>query len=66
MQRRTTTTLMLGVAQTLAWASSYYLPAVVAAPMGRDVGMSSSAVFGAFSMALLVAAATGPRGGARH
>lgn len=54
---------MLGVAQTLAWASSYYLPAVVAAPMGRDVGMSSSAVFGAFSMALLVAAATGPWAG---
>jgi len=54
---------MLGVAQTLAWASSYYLPAVVAAPMGRDVGMSSSAVFGAFSMALLFAAATGPWAG---
>ena len=54
---------MLGVAQTLAWASSYYLPAVVAAPMGRDVGLSSSAVFGAFSMALLFAAATGPWAG---
>jgi hypothetical protein len=38
MQSRTTTTVLLGVAQTLAWASSYYLPAVLAGPIGKDIG----------------------------
>lgn len=56
---------MLGVAQTLAWASSYYLPAVLAGAIGRDVGISASTVFGAFSVALLMAAAIGPWAGRR-
>ena len=30
----------LGVAQTLAWGSSYYLPAVLAAPMARELGIT--------------------------
>lgn len=63
MSGRTTIALMLGVAQTLAWASSYYLPAVLAEPMGRGVGMPASWVFGAFSMALLFSAAIGPWAG---
>ncbi|WP_404300403.1 MFS transporter [Alicycliphilus denitrificans] len=63
MQRRTTITLILGVAQTLAWASSYYLPAVLAGAMGQEVGLSASAVFGAFSLALLFSAAIGPWAG---
>jgi len=54
---------MLGVAQTLAWASSYYLPAVLAGSIGRDIGTSASAVFGAFSVALLAAAGIGPYAG---
>jgi predicted MFS family arabinose efflux permease len=56
---------MLGIAQTLAWASSYYLPAVLAGSISRDVGTSSATVFGAFSVALLVAAAVGPFAGRR-
>ena len=28
--------IFLGVAQTLAWASTYYLPAILAAPMARN------------------------------
>ncbi|MBS78988.1 MFS transporter [Variovorax sp.] len=63
MQSRTTTTVLLGVAQTLAWASSYYLPAILADAIARDVGTSSSAVFGAFSVALLMSAAIGPFAG---
>lgn len=63
MQSRATTTLLLGLAQTLAWASSYYLPAILAGAIGRDVGASSSAVFGAFSVALLMSAAIGPVAG---
>jgi len=42
----------LGVAQTLAWASSYYLPAVLAAPMARDLGVGKATVFAAMSHAL--------------
>ncbi|WP_309228663.1 MFS transporter [Roseomonas sp. KE2513] len=50
----------LGVAQTLAWASSYYLPAIVAAPMAEDYGFPPSAIFGAFSASLLLTALLGP------
>jgi MFS family permease len=53
----------LGAAQTLAWASSYYLPAVLAAPMARDLGLATSTVFAAFSAALLVSALAGPVAG---
>lgn len=52
-----------GTAQTLAWASSYYLPALLAAPMVRDLGSSPSTVFAAFSMALIVSAFVGPGSG---
>ncbi len=52
----------LGIAQTLAWASSYYLVAILADPIARDVGgISSAGVFAAFSAALAVAALLGPR-----
>jgi predicted MFS family arabinose efflux permease len=53
----------LGVAQTLAWASSYYLPAMLAAPMARDLGVSTPTVFAAFSVALVVSALLGPHAG---
>lgn len=52
--------LALGTSQTLAWASSYYLPAILAAPMARDLGVSASWVFGAFSAALVLSALLGP------
>src|SRR5262249_55618369 len=55
---RTVTTL--GVTQTLAWASCYYLPAVLAEPMARDLDVATSWVFGAFSASLLVTAALSP------
>lgn len=54
----------LGTAQTLAWASTYYLPAILAAPMARDLGTSVPTVFAAFSVALIVSALIGPRSGA--
>lgn len=55
--------ISLGLAQTLAWASSYYLPAVLAAPMARDVGVGTPTVFAAFSLALVVSAVVGPWAG---
>jgi len=60
---RWATVAMLGVAQTLAWASSYYLPAILAAPMARDLGLRTPLVFAAFSLALVVSAAVGPAAG---
>ena len=32
--------LALGTTQTLAWASSYYLPAILADAIARDLGIS--------------------------
>ena len=63
MTARTRTVLCLGTAQTLSWASSYYLPAMLAAPMARDLGVSTPTVFAVFSMALLVSAFSGPTAG---
>jgi MFS family permease len=57
------TVAALGTAQTLAWASSYYLPAMLAAPMARDLGVSTPTVFAAFSLALIVSALVGPWSG---
>lgn len=53
----------LGLAQTLAWASSYYLPAMLAVPMARDLGVGTPTVFAAFSLALVVSAIVGPWSG---
>ena len=55
----------LGIAQTVGWASSYYIPAVLAAPMAASFGLAQVWVFGAFSMAMVVSATVGPWAGAR-
>jgi predicted MFS family arabinose efflux permease len=57
--------VVLGVAQTISWASSYYIPAVLAAPMAASFGLPAVWVFGAFSLALVVSAMVGPWAGAR-
>ncbi len=62
-ERRVGTVAALGAAQTLAWASSYYLPAMLASPMARDLGVATPTVFAAFSAALIVSAAIGPYAG---
>jgi MFS family permease len=55
--------LALGTTQTLAWASSYYLLAILADPIAKDTGMSTNIVFAAFSCALLISGLLGPRVG---
>src|SRR5215467_7209764 len=52
--------LALGTAQTLAWGSSYYLPAILADPIAQAVGVSRTTVFALFSGALLLSAVLGP------
>jgi MFS family permease len=55
--------LVLGTTQTLAWASSFYLPAILGDRIAEDLGMSSTWFFAAFSAALVVSALVGPRVG---
>ena len=55
--------LALGTTQTLAWASSYYLPAILADSIARDLGVSSNWIFAAFSASLVISALLGPRVG---
>lgn len=64
LSRRAGVVASLGTAQTLAWASTYYLPAILAVPMARDLGTTVPTVFAAFSVALIVSALIGPRSGA--
>lgn len=55
--------VLLGLAQLLAWGSTYYLPAMLALPMAHDLGLSNGTVFAAFSWALVVSALLGPVAG---
>ena len=71
--RKTLTVAVIGATQTLAWGSSYYLPAILADPIAAGLGVSRSWFFGCFSAALLLSAALGPmigraidRGGGRE
>jgi predicted MFS family arabinose efflux permease len=50
----------LGTTQTISWASTYYLPAILAVAIANDLHFPSVWVFGAFTAALLVMGATGP------
>lgn len=57
---RTRVVAMLGIAQTLAWGSSYYLPAILADPIAASIDVAPTWVFAAFSASLLIAAVAGP------
>ena len=60
---QTLTIAKLGSAVTIAYASSYYLPAVLAKGMAQSFGLEVSTVFLAFSAALVVSALLGPFAG---
>jgi predicted MFS family arabinose efflux permease len=62
-QRRLGVIAALGTAQTLAWGSSYYLPAILADPIAHDLGISSNWFFAAFSASLVISGLPGPRVG---
>jgi MFS family permease len=59
-RRRPLVVAALGTTQTLAWASSYYLPAILADPMAADLHLPRTAIFGVFSAAMLLTAVLGP------
>lgn len=50
----------LGIAQILAWGSSYYLPAVLAQPIAADTGWPLTWVVGGLSLGLLVSGLASP------
>ena len=54
----------LGVAQILAWGSTYYLPAVIATPIAKETGWPLEWVVGGLSLGLLIAGLVSPRVGA--
>ena len=58
--RRGVVVTALGIVQILAWGSSYYLLAVLAAPIARDTGWSLAWIVGALSLGLLVEGLVAP------
>ena len=60
MVKRNVIVAALGTTQTLAWGSSYYLPAILAEPIAEGLGVSRALVFGVFSGSLLLSALLGP------
>jgi MFS family permease len=58
--RRTAVVTVIGATQTIAWASSYYMPAILGAPIAHAVHRPASLFFGLFSGALLLSALIGP------
>ncbi|MGZ9013465.1 MAG: MFS transporter [Burkholderiales bacterium] len=58
-----TQVLALGFTQTIAWAASTYLIAILAAPIAADLGLSRPTVYAAFSAALVIMGLTGPAAG---
>jgi MFS family permease len=61
--RRSVVVSTLGITQTLAWGSTYYLPAVFADPMADTLHLSRTWFFGIFSGALLLSGLLGPLAG---
>jgi MFS family permease len=61
MRNRTAVVVPIGLAQILAWASSVYLPGVLAEPIARDIGLSPPWIYAAFSLGLGISALLAPR-----
>ena len=61
--RKGVVTSALGITQTLAWGSTYYLTAVFADPVSADLHLSRTWFFGSFSAALLLSGLLGPLAG---
>ena len=58
--RRAIVVAVIGTTQTIAWASSYYMPAILGAPIASALHLPTSVFFGLFSGALLLSAVVGP------
>ena len=56
-------TIRLGVGQIIGWGSSFYLPAILAVPISRSLGIETADFFWAFTLSLLVSGLLGPQVG---
>ena len=65
MPSRLQVVLALGTTQTLAFGSTFYLPAILAVPMADALEVGVGMVYAAFSLALLVSGLLGPMIGRR-
>jgi MFS family permease len=63
IRRRSLVVSTLGITQTLAWGSTYYLPAVLADPISAALHLPRAWFFGIFSAALLLSGLLGPLAG---
>lgn len=63
LRRRGIVVSALGITQTLAWGSTYYLPAVMADPICDSLHLSRSWFFSVFSASLLLSGLLGPVAG---
>ncbi len=61
--RRGVVVSTLGITQTLAWGSTYYLPAVFADPISQAMDLPRVWFFGIFSAAMLLSGLLGPLAG---
>ena len=53
----------LGITQTLAWGSTYYLPTIFADPFSAELNLPLAWFFAIFSGALLLSGLLGPLAG---
>lgn len=63
LPRRGGVVTALGITQTLAWGSTYYLAAIFADPISDGLDIPRSWFFGVFSAALLLSGLLGPMAG---
>jgi MFS family permease len=61
MQTSTKLTLKLGIPQIITWGSGFYLPAILAVPISKDLGIATETFFWAFTISILVSGLIGPR-----
>jgi MFS family permease len=57
--------LVLGFTQTLAWATTFYIPAVIVGAAAKTLGESQTILLGGFSWSLLIASIASPFVGRR-
>ena len=55
--------IRLGITQIIGWGSGFYLPAILAVPISRSIGISTETFFWAFTLSLLVSGLLGPQVG---
>lgn len=63
VRSRLLVTTTVGLAQILAWGSSYYLISVIAKPIGADTGWPLSWIVGGLSLSFLISGLVSPKVG---